>query len=393
MRIWYHISGSAIDRLEEEPVHLPDRGFLWLDCTLDEELAWVPDLQKLAGITIDELHIEDLNNQFHPSHFDTGAGYTLLIIRALVNKPLFDSDNRLSLHTRPAFFLLADRILVTCHAKDSRTFQSAHEFIERYFSADGTPNHSGHIAPLFKLKKMPHTADELQIQIISGLVDRYLEIRQTISSELDRWQRDLLNPRKKFRNWNSLLSARNELTRLETLAEDQTDAVRDWMEFRVRSDKNENADQALMVRTKDTLEHLNRIATLARRLGNSTETAVQLHFSATSHKTNEIITVLTVMSAIFMPLTLITGLFGMNFEIMPLLKDPNGFWISIAIMSVTSIALVVLVLLLRSRTMTEGVDLKNKKSERHKESTNPATANTASPLTLQEPDAPLSKSH
>ncbi|MDH4396587.1 MAG: magnesium transporter CorA family protein [Limnobacter sp.] len=381
MRIWYHIVGSAIDRLEEEPTHVPEKGFLWLDCTLDEELAWVADIQKLAGITVDELHIEDLNNQFHPSHFDTGAGYTLLIIRALVNKPLFDSDNRLSLHTRPAFFLLADRVLVSCHARDSRTFQSAHEFIERYFSADGTPNHTGHIAPLFKLKKMPHSADELQIQIISGLVDRYLEIRQTISSELDRWQRDLLNPRKKFRNWNSLLSARNELTRLETLAEDQTDAVRDWMEFRVRSDKNETADHALLVRTKDTLEHLNRIATLARRLGNSTETAVQLHFSATSHKTNEIITVLTVMSAIFMPLTLITGLFGMNFDTMPLLKDPHGFWISIAIMSFTSLALVLLVLLMRSRTMTEGVELKNKKSERHKDTANPSAHTPAHPST------------
>lgn len=334
MAVWYHIAGARIDKLEELPTALPEQGFLWLDCHLDEELDWLPRVQNLANLTVDELHLEDLRNPLHPSHFDAGTGYSLTVIRALLHKPLFDQDLRLSLHTRPVFFLSSDKLLVSCHAKDSRTFQAAHHFIADNYTESGQPVHNGDLAPVFKLKKPPRSTDELQIQIISGLVDRYLEIRQEISYELDRWQRDLLNPRKKFRNWNALLSARNELTRLETLAEDQIDAVRDWWDHK---DRNDSAAQWVQVRTNDTLEHLQRIATLARRLGNSTEAAVQLHFSATAHKTSEVISVLTVMSAIFMPLTLITGLFGMNFEQMPLIRHPMGFWISLALMSVTSV--------------------------------------------------------
>jgi Mg2+ and Co2+ transporter CorA len=41
-----------------------------------------------------------------------------------------------------------------------------------------------------------------------------------------------------------------------------------------------------------------------------------------------------VITALFMPLTLITGIFGMNFEVMPLLKDRAGFWITMGAMVV-----------------------------------------------------------
>lgn len=42
---------------------------------------------------------------------------------------------------------------------------------------------------------------------------------------------------------------------------------------------------------------------------------------------------LTVITALFMPLTLLTGIFGMNFVDMPLLKDKAGFWIAVGIMA------------------------------------------------------------
>jgi Mg2+ and Co2+ transporter CorA len=57
-----------------------------------------------------------------------------------------------------------------------------------------------------------------------------------------------------------------------------------------------------------------------------------MHFSAQSNRTNDIMRTLTVLTAIFLPLNLVTGVFGMNFEVMPLLKLDGGFWISIGLM-------------------------------------------------------------
>jgi magnesium transporter len=49
-----------------------------------------------------------------------------------------------------------------------------------------------------------------------------------------------------------------------------------------------------------------------------------------SHRTTEIMRLLTLITAIFMPLTLITGIFGMNFEFTPGLHKTYGFWLSLA---------------------------------------------------------------
>ena len=70
----------------------------------------------------------------------------------------------------------------------------------------------------------------------------------------------------------------------------------------------------LKVRSRDVLEHIERVVHHVRRLEQSTETAVQMHFSAQSNRTNDIMRTLTALTAVFLPLNLIAGIFGMNFE-------------------------------------------------------------------------------
>jgi Mg2+ and Co2+ transporter CorA len=69
---------------------------------------------------------------------------------------------------------------------------------------------------------------------------------------------------------------------------------------------------------------------------------VQLHFSATAHRTNQVIRVLTVITAVFAPLTLISGLWGMNFERIPGAQHPHGFALMVATMTVLSVMLLLL---------------------------------------------------
>jgi Mg2+ and Co2+ transporter CorA len=95
----------------------------------------------------------------------------------------------------------------------------------------------------------------------------------------------------------------------------------------------------LRLRSRDVLEHIERVLAHVRRLESSAETAVQMHFSAQSNRTNAIMRTLTVLTAIFLPLNLVTGFFGMNFEGLPLIHSPTGFWIIFFVMLVLGIGL------------------------------------------------------
>jgi magnesium transporter len=64
----------------------------------------------------------------------------------------------------------------------------------------------------------------------------------------------------------------------------------------------------------------------------SAETAVQMHFSAQSNRTNDIMRTLTALTAVFLPLNLITGFFGMNFEFLPAIHSSAGFWWTFGLM-------------------------------------------------------------
>ncbi|MDR7212615.1 magnesium/cobalt transporter CorA [Flavobacterium piscis] len=73
----------------------------------------------------------------------------------------------------------------------------------------------------------------------------------------------------------------------------------------------------------------------------SLETASNFYFSEQSRKMNEIMKTLTIISAIFIPLTFIVGVYGMNFDYMPELRSKNGYFIVMGGMFLLVIALII----------------------------------------------------
>ncbi len=65
---------------------------------------------------------------------------------------------------------------------------------------------------------------------------------------------------------------------------------------------------------------------------NTLDSASSFYFSSQSHRMNEIMKILTVVSVIFMPLTFIVGVYGMNFDVMPELRYKYGYFIVITAM-------------------------------------------------------------
>ncbi len=96
-----------------------------------------------------------------------------------------------------------------------------------------------------------------------------------------------------------------------------------------------------MARARDVIEHIERVVHHARRLEQSAETVVQIHFSAQGNRTNDIMRTLTALTAIFLPLNLITGFFGMNFDVLPWIHAKNGIWYAVGAMLVVAVVLVV----------------------------------------------------
>ncbi len=72
---------------------------------------------------------------------------------------------------------------------------------------------------------------------------------------------------------------------------------------------------------------------------NTLDSASSFYFSSQSHRMNEIMKVLTVVSVIFMPLTFIVGVYGMNFKHMPELDNPYGYYVVIGFMAVLAIGM------------------------------------------------------
>jgi len=72
-----------------------------------------------------------------------------------------------------------------------------------------------------------------------------------------------------------------------------------------------------------------------------------MHFNAQSKRTNDIMRTLTALTAIFLPLNLIAGIFGMNFDFIPLLHLQTGFWWAMG--SMVAIAALLLLVFWRKR--------------------------------------------
>lgn len=234
------------------------------------------------------------------------------------------------IRTRPTVFFVLPGLLVTLRAPDSRIFAA---FRARLLEPDSERPH-----------RMPRSPADAMLRLLNDMVDRYLAMRQPLTDLLERRQQELLDPRKPFDDWPALLQARTELRRLENLCEEQLDAIQEWRDEhlnRLAHSSTPPETETLRVRADDLTEHIERVRNHARRLEGAVESAVQLHFSAMTHRTSEIMRTLTVLTAIFMPLTLITGIFGMNFDAIPGLHSRAGFWLTIGGMLLVAAALLV----------------------------------------------------
>lgn len=326
---------------EDIPQRLDEGSFVWLILEREQFAQQLAVLQKaattLGGSSLLELHANDLSNESHPSHYDYTSVYDLVIFRRLASahetslepKPEAPASRFRRnapaafrhISTRAVGFVLFDRLMISVHPAGCFTAKS---FIER-FLADAMNSEGVSAAARSRL---PTSPADLMLRMVNLMVDSYLDLRKQLTASLDHWQAELLSPDTRFNNWTALMSARNELHTLEDLCEEQHDAMQEWLDTlreQPLGHTSQSERDGLVARSRDVIEHIERVVHHVRRLEQSAETVVQIHFSAQSNRTNDIMRTLTTLTAIFLPLNLMAGVFGMNFEFMPFLHHPAGF--------------------------------------------------------------------
>ena len=343
MRI-FHVCGEQFEELQALPERLPPIGYLWVASERREFEERLTDiqaaLQRWTGGALVDLHVSDLLNNQLPSNFDYTSWYDRLVFRRLAagvgTERLFIDEQQgtlasaraalAAIDTSPVGFAVFDRVLLTVHPSDCVVRDYFAQRLQSQVAGDGRGS-----------SRMPASPADLMLRMVNHMVDSYLELRRRLTRQLDYLQQQLFEPRGGINIWRMLLESRNALHLLEDTCEDQRAAVVEWIdaldEWPDAPDAGTRRERELLrVRSRDVLEHIERVLAHVRRLESSAETAVQMHFSAQSNRTNEIMRALTVLTAIFLPLNLVTGFFGMNFEGLPLIHSPAGFWIIFTVM-------------------------------------------------------------
>ncbi len=345
---------DALTALEQ--TGLPAQGFVWIACGRREfEVAQQrlqTLLQQLCGTQLVDLHVSDLLNNQLPSHYDYTSQYDVLVFRRLAagtsptepeHTPVGHGPGRggppilRRIDTSPVGFAVFDRVLLTVHPADCAVRDAYAGKLLQAASAESRAAGA----------RLPTSPADLMLRIVNQMVDGYLALRRELTHQLDHWQSELLNPKTRFHNWAALLDARMALHQLDEICEEQRSCIQDWIEavktWPDATTPTEHRERELLqVRSRDVLEHIERVVHHVQRLEQSVEAAVQMHFSAQSHRTNEIMRTLTVLTAIFLPLNLIAGIFGMNFEFIPLVHIHSGFWWAMGSMAAIAAALALL---------------------------------------------------
>ena len=375
-----HISPLYAQPVEALPTQAPLTGFYWASCTRSELEAQLPAIQamltQVGGAPLVDLHVSDLLNPTLPSNYDYTSMYDILVFRRLANAhlpPLNGSHeapasaaqpappsvvaatpaappSHRSAHapsqrdapvlqrveTQPVGFALYDQILLSVHPDGCFVLEN---FWQRLISGPGKSDGRQ------QSSKMPVEPADLMLRMVNGMVDGYLDLRRSLTRQIDHWQMALLKPNQRFSNWASVLDVRLALHQLDEICEDQRAAMQDWTEALEgwppeSTPARQHERELLRVRSRDVLEHIERVTHHIHRMEQSAETAVQMHFSAQSNRANDIMRTLTTVTAIFLPLNLIAGIFGMNFEFIPFVHKKDGFIWALVCMAIITVVLV-----------------------------------------------------
>ena len=271
-------------------------GIIWLNIDGLHDEKTIEEV--CSQIDIHKLTIEDLISVDQRPKIDEHTDYLHVVLKMLTMDVVDETIDYEQLS-----FILKGNVLITFQEKTGDVFHSVRERIK---------NESGLVRK--------RGADYLLYALIDTVVDHYFVILEALGEKIDDLETVLLDHPDKS-TLNQLHLFRREMLTLRR-------SIYPLREVISRFEKLDNPiiheDTKIFIR--DLYDHTIRVIETIEILRDMASGLLDLYMNSVSNKMNEVMKVLTIMASIFIPLTFIAGIYGMNFEHMPELHYKYGYF-------------------------------------------------------------------
>jgi magnesium transporter len=189
------------------------------------------------------------------------------------------------------------------------------------------------------------TSDLLFHAMTSKFMDEYFPLLDLLNQEIERIQDTIFYRPKRQKSDEKVsgsgetvrqfLGVKKRITKLRRLLTAQRDVFN-----RLTRDEFPLISPQAVIYFRDVYDRLFGITEMLDSYRDVLASTLEAHLSVVSNRLNEVMKLLTVVTVIFMPLMLITGIYGMNFEIMPELHNPWGYPIALFSMGLLTAGLI-----------------------------------------------------
>ena len=283
--------------------------FLWIDFDSHDQEQERLQLQQLG---CHSLAIKDAQRDRHPPKIELFSNYIFMLYRGIY-KP---QDDLLFEHLQISMFV-GTNILITTHAKESMS-------INKLFSVEGE-KYLGK-SPITLALRIFHFSCGIYLQKLFEFEDKLeaLEDKFQLGGD-DKMMQEITLYRSRLTKLKRTFSYHSNIgAELKILVTDDTDII----------------NQAELHTVVDVHERIERLLSLSQMHYDICSDLINGYLSVTSHQLNATMRLLTVITAIFIPLGFLAGLYGMNFEYIPELKITYGYYYLLGFMAILATTLI-----------------------------------------------------
>jgi magnesium transporter len=265
-----------------------------------------PDLIEQAGkvFGLHPLLLEDILNNGQRPKCDDYGDYLFLVLKMLKVSP---KNTEISMEQ--VSFVLGGNYLISFQEDSGDVFDPVRE---RLRSSKGRIRKSG--------------PDYLVYALIDAIVDNYFLALENFDNRLENLEEQLMT-RPTAHTLNRIHRLKRELLFLRRAAWPLREAI-----SVLERTESELVRESTEIFLRDLYDHTVRIIETIETFQEMLSGMLDIYLSSVSNKMNEIMKVLTIISTIFMPLSFIAGVYGMNFKYMPELNWPWGYFAALILM-------------------------------------------------------------
>lgn len=178
-------------------------------------------------------------------------------------------------------------------------------------------------------------SDYLFFALLDAIIDHYYEVLEYINHKIETLEEEV------YKNPNPEVAHRIQQLKKEVLK------IRRWiypmkeLVSRLIDSENPLITKETKLFLKDAEDHVLEINESLNIYREMTMSLMEMYMSNISNKMNEVMKVLTIMASIFIPLTFIAGIYGMNFDNMPELHTQYGYFVVWGVMIVLFIGMMI----------------------------------------------------